>query len=123
MIRRQSAAIGSNAENGCGGIAERAFSDPWELAKGLSLGMLRSGGWLAYILSEGDHRLNSVRDWAVGLLMTLAVCLKTVGLRDLDFSDDRLWLLLDYLGRDEMRTLPLCHSGRDAGIQNHRWYL
>jgi len=33
--------------------------------------------------------------------------LKTVGLRDLDFSDDRLCLLLDYLGRDEMRTLRL----------------
>ena len=68
--------------------------------QGLSLGNV-AVGWLAYILSEGDHRLNSVRGWAVGLLMTLEVSLKTVGLRDLDFSDDRLCLLLDYLGRDD----------------------
>ncbi|MCX7097867.1 MAG: hypothetical protein NTV43_08190 [Methylococcales bacterium] len=33
--------------------------------------------------------------------MTLSVCLKTVGLRDLDFSDDRLYLVLDRLGRDD----------------------
>ncbi|MEI6069954.1 MAG: hypothetical protein WCP96_21695 [Methylococcaceae bacterium] len=68
--------------------------------QGLSLGNV-AVGWLAHILSEGDHRLNSVRGRAVGLLMTLEVCLKTVGLRDLDFSDDRLCLLLDYLGRDD----------------------
>jgi len=68
--------------------------------QGLSLGNI-AVGWLAYILSEGDHRLNSVRGWAAGLLMTLEVCLKTVGLRDLDFSDDRLCLLLDYLGKDD----------------------
>jgi transposase len=33
--------------------------------------------------------------------MTPEVCLKTVGLRDLDFSDDRLSTLPDYPGRDE----------------------
>ena len=68
--------------------------------QGLSLGTV-AVGWLAYILSEGDHRLNSVQGWAAGLLMTLAVCLKTVSLRDLDFSDDRLCLVLDHLGRDD----------------------
>jgi transposase len=68
--------------------------------QGLSLGTV-AVGWLAYILSEGDHRLNSVQGWAAGLLMTLAVCLKTVNLRDLDFSDDRLCLVLDHLGRDD----------------------
>ena len=67
---------------------------------GLSLGTV-AVGWLAYILSEGDHRLNSVQGWAAGLLMTLAICLKTVSLRDLDFSDDRLCLVLDHLGRDD----------------------
>ena len=30
---RHTATIGSNAENGCGGIAGRVFSDPWELAR------------------------------------------------------------------------------------------
>lgn len=68
--------------------------------QGLSLGTV-AVGWLAYILSEGDHRLNSVQGWAAGLLMTLAICLKTVSLRDLDFSDDRLCLVLDHLGRDD----------------------
>ena len=44
--------------------------------------------WLAYILSEGDHRLNSVQGWVAGILMTLSTCLKVVGLRELDFSKD-----------------------------------
>jgi transposase len=68
--------------------------------QGLSLGQV-AVVWLAYILSEGDHRLNSVRGWAAGLLMTLTVCLGTPRLRELDFSDDRLCLLLDHLGRDD----------------------
>jgi hypothetical protein len=56
--------------------------------------------WLAYILSEGDHRLNFVQGWAAGILMTLAVCLKADGLRELDFSDDRLAIVLYGLGQD-----------------------
>ena len=56
--------------------------------------------WLAYILSEGDHRLNSVQGWAAGILMTLSICLKVVGLRELDFSDDRLAIILYSLGQD-----------------------
>ena len=56
--------------------------------------------WLAYILSEGDHRLNSVQGWAAGILMTLSICLKAVGLRELDFSDDRLAMILYSLGQD-----------------------
>lgn len=68
----------------------------WE---GLSLGNLVQV-WLAYILSEGDHRLNHVESWAEGLLVTLKKCLD----RDvvaLDFSDDRLSRVLDFLGQDE----------------------
>ena len=56
--------------------------------------------WLAYILSEGDHRLNSVQGWTTGILMTLSICLKAVGLRELDFSDDRLAIILYSLGQD-----------------------
>jgi len=67
--------------------------------QGLSLGEIVVV-WLAYILSEGDHRLNSVQGWAAGILMTLTVCLKAGGLRDLDFSDDRLAVVLDRLGQD-----------------------
>jgi hypothetical protein len=46
--------------------------------------------WLAYILSEGDRRLNAVQGWVAGILLALTLCLKAVGLRKLDFSDGRL---------------------------------
>ena len=67
--------------------------------QGLSLGETVVA-WLAYILSEGDHRLNSVQSWAAGILMTLSICLKAVGLRELDFSDDRLAIIIYSLGQD-----------------------
>jgi transposase len=67
--------------------------------QGLSLGEVVVV-WLAYILSEGDHRLNSVQGWVAGILMTLTLCLKAVGLRELDFSDDRLAVVADRLGQD-----------------------
>jgi transposase len=56
--------------------------------------------WLAYILSEGDHRLNHVESWVDGLKNTLEKCFgKEV--RSLDFSDDRLAIVLSCLGDDE----------------------
>jgi transposase len=67
--------------------------------QGLSLGQIVVV-WLAYILSEGDHRLNSVQGWVAGIVMTLTLCLKVDGLRELDFADDRLAAVLDRLGQD-----------------------
>jgi transposase len=67
--------------------------------QGLSLGQIVVV-WLAYILSEGDHRLNSVQGWVAGILMTLSICLKAGGLRALDFSDDRLAAVVERLGQD-----------------------
>lgn len=67
--------------------------------KGLGLGNIVKV-WLAYILSEGDHRLNHVESWIGGLLMTLEKCLGKA-LCSLDFSDDRLTLVLDCLGQDD----------------------
>jgi len=56
--------------------------------------------WLAFITSQGDHRLYQVQPWAQNNLHTLQACLgKTV--RPLDFQDDRLADLLDHLARDE----------------------
>ena len=69
--------------------------------QGLSLGNIVVV-WLSYILSEGNHRLNSVQGWAAGLLMTLDICLKMTGLRELDFSDDRLCMVLNYLGQNDV---------------------
>lgn len=66
---------------------------------GLSLGDLVQV-WLAYILSEGDHRLNHVQSWTKDRLMSLGKCLGKE-IRALDFSDDRLGSVLSLLGQDE----------------------
>ena len=55
--------------------------------------------WLAYILSEGDHRLNHVESWAAGLLKTLSAGVG-MAVRTLEVSDDRLAVVLDYLSQD-----------------------
>ncbi len=63
---------------------------------GMSLGKVLSG-WLTHILSEGDHRLNQVQDWAAKRAETLKTCLSS-DVRALDFADDRLAVGLDMLG-------------------------
>jgi transposase len=68
--------------------------------QGLSLGEVVVV-WIAYILSEGDHRLNHVQSWVAGIMMTLQLCLKMPTLRELDFSDDRLAMVLQSLGHNE----------------------
>lgn len=52
--------------------------------------------WLTYIVSQGDHRKLTVRDWVRGLQNTLTL---TTGQRidPLDFTDDRLTLALHHL--------------------------
>ena len=66
--------------------------------QGLSLGTV-SAVWLAFILSEGDHRLNHVQPWVEARLQGLAGCLGQP-VRALDGSDDRLAAVLDYLSDD-----------------------
>lgn len=68
--------------------------------QGLSLGQVTTV-WLAYIMSEGDHRLNAVQGWVAGLLETLRICTGAPDLRELDFSDDRLCRVLDCLGEED----------------------
>jgi transposase len=55
--------------------------------------------WLAYILSQGDHRKAAVREWANALPHTLE---QLVGqpLRDVECSDDRLGGVLRRLSND-----------------------
>jgi transposase len=56
--------------------------------KGLSVGEL-SVVWLAYILSQADHRMNRVQEWASRRLETLRGCgMDELSLQDL--TDDRL---------------------------------
>lgn len=65
---------------------------------GLSLGQVVSG-WLAFILSEANHRMSHVQEWAHRRLQTLHLCLGS-SVRALDFSDDRLAAALEYLSDD-----------------------
>lgn len=65
---------------------------------GASGGIVISG-WLLYILSESDHRLSRVEDWAASRLSVLRTVLAYPTLRSLDFADDRLGRLLDRLSQ------------------------
>ena len=67
--------------------------------QGISFGKMMTG-WMSHILSEADHRLNRVQDWASKRLETLRGSLG-MELEALDFSDDRLALGLDMLSNDE----------------------
>src|SRR5947208_1593323 len=63
--------------------------------QGLSLGGT-TVVWLAFILSEGDHRLYRVEPWVTAHQRTLSRCIgRKVTPRDL--TDDRLATILDYL--------------------------
>jgi hypothetical protein len=64
--------------------------------QGLSLGGT-TVVWLAFILSEGDHRLYRVEPWVTAHQRTLSRCIgRKVTPRAL--ADDRLATILDYLG-------------------------
>lgn len=56
--------------------------------------------WIAFITSQGDHRLCQLQPWAQNNRHTLQAALgKTV--RPLDFQDDRLANILDHLADDD----------------------
>ncbi|RKZ54633.1 MAG: hypothetical protein DRR16_00160 [Candidatus Parabeggiatoa sp. nov. 3] len=62
-------------------------------------------GWtatilLTHILSQADHRLNRVQDWAAKHIQTISA-ITGLTIRALDFSDDRLAAILRYLNQDE----------------------
>lgn len=69
------------------------------LHQGLGWGWLGTI-WLSHIISQGDHRKLTVRDWVRQAHHTLE---KVTGLsiRDTDFTDDRLTLLLENLSNPE----------------------
>jgi transposase len=56
--------------------------------------------WLTHILSEGDHRLNQVEEWASHRVETLSRGIDHP-VRSLDFTDDRLALILGHLSHDK----------------------
>jgi transposase len=79
--------------------------------KGISGGKVLFG-WLLYILSEGDHRLSHVEDWAAQRLHTLSAILDEPEIRSVDFCDDHLGSLLDRLSDDEAWESFECDLGR-----------
>jgi len=83
------------------GIAELldAFFQPHGNWEGTSLG-LTTTIWLTHILSEGDHRMNQVQPWAAARLHTLQKC-SGQAVRDREWSDDRLSIVLDALSHDQ----------------------
>jgi transposase len=58
-------------------------------------------GWLAYLLSQADHRKAAVREWANDLPHTLGRLLGQP-IREVEFSDDRLGGVLRRLSDDEV---------------------
>ena len=76
-----------------------AYLGRHHLHKGLSNGELGCV-WLAFLLSEGDHRKVAVQPWALKRQHMLQTLLRHP-LRDTDFTDDRLAILLRRLARTD----------------------
>lgn len=77
-------------------ILDRHIPRHW-LQEGLSWGWIATI-WLAHVISQGDHRKLTVRDWVRQAHTTLE---ETTGLqiRDTDFTDDRLTIVLRELSK------------------------
>jgi transposase len=75
-------------------IVDRQFP-PHPLHQGLSNGWLITV-WIAYILSQADHRKSPVQPWVARLQHTLETLIGQP-IRPVDFSDDRLALVLKRL--------------------------
>jgi transposase len=69
------------------------------LQEGLSWGWVATI-WLAHIISEGDHRKLTVRDWVAQAHTTLEET-TGLGIRETDFTDDRLAIVLRELSKPE----------------------
>jgi len=76
--------------------------DPHRHRQGLSIGQTVVA-WLAFILSESDHRLSYVEPWVARHLETLRQVIATE-LTAQDFNDDRLGDVLRYLSDDASWT-------------------
>jgi transposase len=76
------------------GILDRHLPRHW-LQQGLSWGWTASI-WLAHIISQGDHRKLTVRDWVRQAHSTLEL-VTGLDIRETDFTDDRLTIVLRHL--------------------------
>src|SRR5947199_3511319 len=76
------------------GILDRHLPRHW-LQQGLSWGWTASI-WLAHIVSQGDHRKLTVRDWVQQAHSTVEQ-ITGLDIRETDFTDDRLTIVLRHL--------------------------
>ena len=88
--------IGQMVKMGLPEILDRHIPRHWT-QRGLSWGWT-AVIWLAYIVTEGDHRKVSVETYLKGMHHTLS-CLTAQVIEPLDFSDDRLSHLLQHLSK------------------------
>jgi transposase len=88
--------IGQMVKMGLPEVLDRHIPRHWT-QRGLSWGWT-AVIWLAYILTEGDHRKVSVETYLKGMQHTLSH-LTAQGIEPLDFSDDRLSHLLKHLSK------------------------
>src|SRR6266571_1041995 len=78
-------------------ILDRHLPRHW-LQQGLSWGWTASI-WLAHIISQGDHRKVTVRDWVRQAHSTLEQ-VTGLDIRETDFTDDRLTIVLRHLSHE-----------------------
>src|SRR5260370_8501127 len=76
------------------GSLDRDLPRQW-LQQGLSWGWTASI-WLAHIVSKGDHRKLTVREWVRQAHSTLEQ-VTGLDIRETDFTDDRLTIVLRHL--------------------------
>lgn len=89
--------IGQQQKLGIAEIIDDIITPHWR-RQGLSVGQTIEA-WLAFILSESDHRLSYVKPWVVNHPETLRRLINP-SLTEQDFSDDRLGDVLRYLSDD-----------------------
>jgi transposase len=88
--------IGQMVKMGLPEVLDRHIPRRWN-QRGISWGWT-AVIWLAYILTEGDHRKVSVETYIKGMKHTLSQ-LSAQAVEPLDFSDDRLGHLLKHLSK------------------------
>ena len=68
-------------------------------------------GFLTFLLSCSDHRLNRMEQWASERIHTLGHCLEHANLTPKDFTDDRLGALLDrFSDKDQWDAFESAHN-------------
>ena len=93
--------IAQQHKMGIAGIIDEHIEPHWH-RQGLSIGRTVVA-WLAFILSESDHRLSYVEPWVARHHETLKHMI-AIDLRVQDFNDDRLRDVLRYLNADASWT-------------------